>query len=115
MAFEALCKTKQANQTVVLYNYWYSQRNQVSGPCRGMAWRAVFIFINEQGRAPVSHRNISITKKQGRVVDGAGLSWVVETLLAAGRLDMAIDVFRCVRVCMHACMSRPCSLFLPTF
>jgi hypothetical protein len=29
MAFEALCRTERANQTVVLYNYWYSQRNQV--------------------------------------------------------------------------------------
>lgn len=28
-------------------------------------------------------------------MDGQGLYWVVESLLAAGRLDMAVDVFRC--------------------
>lgn len=31
---------------------------------------------------------------QGKVLDGEALYWVVETLLAAGRLEMAVDVFR---------------------
>lgn len=42
---------------------------------------------------PPTHTPIK-KSTQGKVLDGEGLYWVVETLLAAGRLDMAVDVFR---------------------